>query len=216
MLKFIAFTSIFLSTSFAFSYPEHWWKPVPESTRHGDWEILPQAASERSGEVILSKRNELGVFSNFGHTPFKLNGDTFASIEGFWQMMKYPDPKDSNDPRLAFVNEYPHTRAEVASMHGFTAKEAGDSANLINRKHNIKNVSYKKRFFNYKDFASGSTFHLDLMEQATKAKVMQNTGVKKLLLETKGLVLRPDHLQGENVPPSYAYYKILMAIRDKL
>lgn len=44
------------------SYPQHWWTPA---ARDGApvWEILPQEA--RPGEVILSKRNELGLLSKF-------------------------------------------------------------------------------------------------------------------------------------------------------
>src|SRR5205823_2599457 len=45
----------------------HWWDPA---AREGapDWEVLPQEA--RPGAVILSKRNELGLLSNFAATPF--------------------------------------------------------------------------------------------------------------------------------------------------
>ena len=59
------------------------------------WEILPQAAGP--GEVIVSKRHELGLLSNFAPTPFTFRGQRYASLEGFWQMMLYPDGPD--DPR---------------------------------------------------------------------------------------------------------------------
>ena len=52
-------------------YPAHWWTPVPEAGKP-DWEILPQAA--KPGQVILSKRNELGILSNFAPTPFVYRG----------------------------------------------------------------------------------------------------------------------------------------------
>src|SRR4051812_25790346 len=42
-------------------YPPHWWAPVSKEGAP-DWEIFPQDA--KSGEVILSKRNELGILSN--------------------------------------------------------------------------------------------------------------------------------------------------------
>jgi hypothetical protein len=67
-------------------YPARWWQPVPTAGAPG-WEILPQAAAP--GEVILSKRNELGLLSNFAPTPFVFHGKRYASLEGFWQMMKY-------------------------------------------------------------------------------------------------------------------------------
>ena len=63
-----------------------------------EWEILPQEA--KPGEVILSKRNELGLLSNFAATPFEFRGKRYASLEGFWQMMKYPEGPD--DPRAKF------------------------------------------------------------------------------------------------------------------
>ena len=79
-------------------YPAHWWTAV---SREGApaWEILPQEAN--SGEVILSKRNELGVLSNFAVTPFVFRGQRYASMEGFWQMMLYPEGKD--DARAQFA-----------------------------------------------------------------------------------------------------------------
>ena len=52
----------FISSALLASYPTHWWEKVPEQERRGSWEILPHEAAR--GEVILSKRNELGVFSN--------------------------------------------------------------------------------------------------------------------------------------------------------
>ena len=61
------------------------------SEREGapSWEILPQAA--KPGEVILSKRNELGLLSNFAPTPFTFRGQSYASLEGFWQTTLYPE-----------------------------------------------------------------------------------------------------------------------------
>src|SRR4051812_38840160 len=74
------------------NYPAHWWAEI---SREGapSWEILPQEA--KPGEVILSKRNELGLLSNFAATPFVFHGKRYASLEGFWQAMLYPEsPKD--------------------------------------------------------------------------------------------------------------------------
>src|SRR6188768_1796304 len=76
------------------NYPAHWWTPVPTNGAPS-WEILPQAAGP--GEVILSKRNELRLLSNFAPTPFTFRGQRYASLEGFWQMMKYPE--SDNDSR---------------------------------------------------------------------------------------------------------------------
>src|SRR5881275_2295539 len=95
-------------------YPAHWWTPVATEGKP-DWEILPQEAGP--GEVILSKRNELGLLSNFAPTPFVFHGKEYASLEGFWQMMKYPE--GPNDPRAKVPGPesklaWKYTRAEVA------------------------------------------------------------------------------------------------------
>src|ERR1700681_3531332 len=96
-------------------YPSHWWTPVPEAGKP-DWEILPQAA--KPGQVILSKRNELGILSNFAPTPFVYRGKRYASLEGFWQMMKYPE--DPNDPRAKFPGlEWKYARKQVGQMVSF-------------------------------------------------------------------------------------------------
>src|ERR1700692_3418761 len=103
-------------------YPAHWWTPVPEDQK-AVWEILPQAA--KPGQVILSKRNELGILSNFAATPFSLRGKRYASVEGFWQMMLYPEGPavGTKDPRAKAPGvEWKHTREEVSQMTAFTAK----------------------------------------------------------------------------------------------
>src|SRR5579863_4600665 len=105
-------------------YPARWWTPVSEDQR-AVWEITPQAAGP--GEVILSKRNELGILSNFAATPFPFHGKRYASVEGFWQMMLYPEGPE--DPRAkASAITWLHTRDEVAQMVSFEAKDAGTAA----------------------------------------------------------------------------------------
>lgn len=51
----------FANLAWAQDYPAEWFKEIPRSEAES-WEILPQDAKE--GEVILSKRTELGIFSN--------------------------------------------------------------------------------------------------------------------------------------------------------
>lgn len=105
-------------------YPANWWTPVSKEGA-ASWEIMPQEAGP--GEVILSKRNELGLLSNFAPTPFEYRGKRYASLEGFWQMMKYPEGPD--DPRAKFPGlAWKYTRDEVAQLTSFDAKKAGDLA----------------------------------------------------------------------------------------
>src|SRR5580704_11414159 len=115
----LAFAAAFLAQGTA--YPAHWWTPVPEEQK-ASWEILPQAA--KAGEVIVSKRNELGILSNFAATAFTFHGKRYASVEGFWQMMLYPEGPE--DPRAkASAISWLHTREKVAAMTAFAAKDAG-------------------------------------------------------------------------------------------
>src|SRR5215510_10906847 len=105
-------------------YPAHWWTPVIDPKKP-DWEILPQEAGP--GEVILSKRHELGLLSNFAPTPFTFHAKKYASVEGFWQMMLYPESAD--DPRKTFAGlEWKFTRDQVTDMTAFEAKSAGTLA----------------------------------------------------------------------------------------
>jgi hypothetical protein len=105
-------------------YPAHWWAPVPKDGAPA-WEILPQEAGP--GQVILSKRHELGLLSNFAATPFIFRDKHYASLEGFWQMMLYPEGKD--DLRTMFPGlEWKYTPEQVAEMTSFEAKSAGTLA----------------------------------------------------------------------------------------
>ena len=189
-------------------YPQSWWKYIPREDA-SSWEILPQDAND--GEVVLSKRTELGVFSNLAYSPFYYDGDNYNSIEGFWQMMKYPE--NVNDRRFDFG--YEMTRGHVAMLWGFDAKNAGKEANRIMQEHEFSLISYNGEFFDYKDYSFGSENHYRLIFEATKAKIEQNEHLRLLLRKTKGLILIPDHRQG-NKPKSYYYHEILMKIRDQL
>jgi predicted NAD-dependent protein-ADP-ribosyltransferase YbiA (DUF1768 family) len=175
------------------------------------WEILPQEAGP--GEVILSKRNELGLLSNFAATPFTFHDQCYASLEGFWQMMKYPE--GPGDPRAIFPGlRWPSTRQQVAQLTGFEAKRAGTLGDENMRKMGITWVTFEGRQFEYRPAVPGE--HYRLIEAATREKVRQNAEVRKVLLATGNLTLRPDHHQEPNAPAAWHYYDILMQIRTEL
>ncbi|MDQ1469663.1 MAG: hypothetical protein QOJ99_1143 [Bryobacterales bacterium] len=191
-------------------YPEHWWTPVPEANRP-DWEILPQAA--KPPEVILSKRHELGILSNFAATPFVFHGKHYASVEGFWQMMLYPE--GAADPRAKFPGiQWEHTREQVAQMTAFMAKDAGTLGEDNMRKMKIDWVTFEGRRFTYWSAERGE--HYNLIVAAMHAKLDQNAKVKDTLLATGDLILRPDHYQEENAPAEWRYYQVWMDIRLEL
>ena len=191
-------------------YPARWWAPVPKEGVPA-WEILPQEAGP--GEVILSKRNELGLLSNFAPTPFTFHGRRYASLEGFWQMMKYPE--SDTDVRAKFPGlEWKCTREQVSQLTGFAAKHAGDLANDNMKKMGITWVTFEGKRMEYKPATPGD--HYRLIVEATREKVRQNPEVRRVLLATGDLVLKPDHQQAPDAPAAWRYYEILMAIRAEL
>lgn len=194
-------------------YPDHWWKPVPESER-AVWEILPQAADRSKGEVILSKRNELGLLSNFAATPFEFRGKRYASLEGFWMMMKYPESKD--DPRTAAPVKWRYTRDQVAAMTAFEANAAGALAEENMEKLGIDWVSFEGERIRFKTDPKGVDRHYELILGATRAKLAQNPKVKEVLLSTGDLKLRADHFEDEDGTKAWRYYEIYMKLRDEL
>ncbi len=191
-------------------YPAHWWEAVPEADRAW-WEIPPQAAGP--GEVVLSKRNELGLLSNFAATPFEFRGERYASLEGLWQSMKYPEGPE--DPRALQPGvTWPHTRREVTRMVAFEANEAGSRADEIMRAMGIDWITFEGERIRFMD--EDRQRHLEIIEAATWAKVRQNPEVEGALLATGDLVLRPDHITEIDPPPAWRYYDIYMRIRREL
>jgi predicted NAD-dependent protein-ADP-ribosyltransferase YbiA (DUF1768 family) len=192
------------------AYPARWWQPIPAQGVPA-WEILPQAAAP--GEVILSKRNELGLLSNFAATPFIFHGKHYASLEGFWQMMKYPE--DDHDPRATFPGlNWPYIRDQVAQLTSFAAKHAGDFADKNMAKMDITWVSFEGKRMEYRPTQPGA--HYQIIVAATREKVRQNPEVRRTLLATGNLILKPDHHQETNVPAAWRYYEILTRIRSEL
>lgn len=209
-MKMFFFLTLFIAQlGLAQDFPAEWFKEIPRSESES-WEILPQDAKE--GEVILSKRTELGIFSNFAATPFSLDNKSYASVEGLWQALKYPDPEVLDDPRHA-MEGWSYSRSDVEQMIGTEAKKAGNAANKIYSKYQFRNISYGARFFDYKDFSEGSEIHYLLIKSALRAKLDQTEGLWSLLMKTGCLKLMPDHKISSNDPLSYHHYKIFMELR---
>jgi predicted NAD-dependent protein-ADP-ribosyltransferase YbiA (DUF1768 family) len=191
-------------------YPAKWFDAINDPNKP-DWEILPQEAEP--GEVILSKRNELGILSNFAPTPFEYQGKRYASLEGFWQMMLYPEGADDQRAKFPGV-EWKYTREQVSQMTAFEAKSAGALAEENMSKIGIDWASFEGKHFPYRSAERGE--HYRLIVEATRAKIEQNPEVKRVLLATGDLLLKPDHHEEPNAPPEWHYYEILMQIRSEL
>jgi len=128
-------------------------------------------------------------------------------------MMKYPEGPD--DERAKFPgNEWKYTRAQVANMTSFEAKNAGSLADANMKRMGITWVTFDGRKMEYRPAQPGE--HYRLIVAATRAKVAQNADVRKVLLATGDLVLKPDHRQEPNPPAAWRYYEILAQIRSEL
>lgn len=190
-------------------YPAQWWAPL---SKEHDWEIVPQDAG--SGEVILSKRNaDLGLLSNFAPTPFKFHGKEYASLEGFWQAMKYPEGPDDERAKAPGV-EWKHTREEVEKMTAFDARHAGDEGTKNMKAIGINWVTFEGKKMDYRVNEKGD--HYNVIVAAMKEKVRQNPEVQKVLLSTGDLKLKADHHPEPNAGPAWNYFDILMDIRGQL
>ena len=204
-------SALFPPTQTKIDYPDEWWRVVPPEEKEW-WEVLPQEAERSKNEVILSKRTSLGILSNLASTPFTLDGVQYASIEGLWQSLKYPDPDDPKDPRRTL--SWLHTREEVRRLSGFEAKNAGEATRENYKKLGLTKVSYRGKWMDYK--GKDKQIHYRLIFQATTTKIRQNKDARDILLATQGLTLLPDHKQDPNAPPAYRYYDILSKIRRQL
>jgi predicted NAD-dependent protein-ADP-ribosyltransferase YbiA (DUF1768 family) len=99
-------------------------------------------------------------------------------------------------------------------MTGFEAKRAGTLAEENMRKMGIDWVSFEGKRVEYRPATPGE--HYQIIVAATWEKVRQNPQVRRVLLATGDLVLRPDHHQEPNAPAAWRYYEILMQIRTEL
>lgn len=188
-------------------FPAHWWLEVPREQAKS-WEILPQEAGEL--EVVLSKRNELGLLSNFAETPFVLHGVCYPTVEAFWQMMKYPEGKE--DPRWQWATNWKYTREQVSQMNGYSAKSAGGYANFLMEKNDANWVTFEGKKIPFALKEPGE--HYQLIWSALSEKIRQNPQVLEVLLATKNLKLLPDHRISEQAPKEWKYNILWMEMRE--
>lgn len=189
------------------SFPAHWWQAIidPEAP---EWEILPQAAAP--GQVILSKRNELGLLSNLAATPFTMDGTPFASVESLWQMTKLPE--NPQDARAQI--QWPCTREDLRQLSGLPAKRLGDQISVLMKENGIAWVSYQENQMPYPETAPGPFYRL--IRRAMREKALQNPAVLEVLCKTGDLILRPDHHVPGPLSPAHRYDEIWMELRKEL
>jgi predicted NAD-dependent protein-ADP-ribosyltransferase YbiA (DUF1768 family) len=150
----------------------------------------PDACREPINILSTSSDPEIRILSNFAETPFELDGRTYASVEGFWQGLKFEDETK---------------RREIAALVGPRAKQAGEEAGpfetLVYEGHTIR---------------SGSPEHWGLMALACGAKFSQHAEARQALLKTgdRPLVHKP-HRDSRTIP-GVIMADIWMRVREGL
>jgi predicted NAD-dependent protein-ADP-ribosyltransferase YbiA (DUF1768 family) len=134
------------------------------------------------------------ALSNFGLSPFVLDGMVFASVEGFIQGIKFPE----GDPR----------RAAAFASSGWPAKHLGDTADRSGAYWGGARVAY------------GSPDHHRLIERAMRARIAQSVGLQEILRSTGNATLIHDTGAGADSPttslPASVFCRVLTEIRSEL
>lgn len=136
--------------------------------------VKPDAPKPESLNVFSQSGEPLGrALSNFAHTPFEIDGVKFASVEAFYQALKYLDPVK---------------RAEMAPLYGSFAKSAANKAPKLTE------TSYMGE-----KITLGSAEHHALIERAIRAKLEQNPNILAGLLESGNRPIVHDTGKGMNL-----------------
>jgi predicted NAD-dependent protein-ADP-ribosyltransferase YbiA (DUF1768 family) len=130
------------------------------------------------------------LISNFAHAPFRLDGREYASVEGFWQGLKFDDAKE---------------RRRVAMLSGKQARAAGDEVRYG------ATVTYEGAVV-----PVGTWDHWQLMERACEAKFTQNDEAREALLGTNDRPLTHRMRRDSRSIPGVIMAEIWMRIRARL
>ena len=151
--------------------------PEPEACR------IPVNITSQSPEPLR-------LASNFAHTPFELHGLAYASIESFWQGLKFPDEAD---------------RRRLAALHGPAARDAGHDAPAADT-----------FVYGGETVRVGTYDHWRLMEQACRAKFTQHAAARAALLSTRNRPLVHQVRRDSRNIPGVIMAAIWTRIRDRL
>lgn len=154
-------------------------------------DLGPQADACREpiNVTSMSRDPQVKLISNFAPTPFELDGLSYASVEGFWQGLKFDGLE----------------RREVARLAGGAARGAG------RKKEYGATVRYQGQAI-----AVGTWAHWALMERACAAKFSQNAEARAALLATGGRPLTHRVKHDSRTIPGVIMAEIWMQIRARL
>jgi ribA/ribD-fused uncharacterized protein len=130
------------------------------------------------------------IISNLAPTPFMLRGQRYASVEGFWQGLKFDDDAD---------------RARVAELSGTQAVEAGRAR-----------VGIEQFIHEGSWHPSGGPYHHRLMYEACAAKFTQSEEARAALLATGERPLTHRTRRDSRTIPGALMADIWMRVRARL
>ena len=143
--------------------------------------------------VYSRSDEEIGrLLSNFAHTPFTLDGVTYASIEGFYVALKFLDEDK---------------RARMATLYGPVAKNIGKKSTLVT-------TCYRGEWFEL-----GSETHHALIKRAIRAKLEAHPEMARAFVATRPRPIvhetgRPDPVGARF--PAAVFCRILTELREEL
>lgn len=146
-----------------------------------------EAACREPINITSSTEERWRPIGNLAQTPFELHGRRYASVEGFWQGLKFDAPAD---------------RKRVAALHGGQAKSAArgmpERATIL---------------YEGATIPVGRPEHWALMRQACTAKFTQNLLARQALLATGERPLSHRVRRDSRTIPGVIMADIWMSIR---
>ena len=137
----------------------------------------------------LSTDPQITLISNFAATPFELDGRPYASVESFWQGLRFSEPE----------------RPRIAALVGAEAKKAG------------REQPYQDTLiYNKRTIRVGTCEHWRLMEAACRAKFSQHAEARAALLATGDRPLTHKVRPDSRTIPGVVMADIWMRIRRLL
>lgn len=155
-------------------------------------DLGPRGEACREPINITSRAVDPGIrlLSNLANTPFELDGETYASVEAFWQGLKFVEPE---------------RRRAIAGLHGQEARHAGfgapDRTELEYRGERVR---------------AGTAVHWRLMSAACLAKFTQHAEARAALLATGDRPLEHKTRRDSESIPGVVMASIWMRIRAAL
>ena len=150
----------------------------------------PDACREPINVTFRSTDAMIRLISNLAHTSFELDGKTYASVEGFWQGLKFSDSE---------------RRRQISQLHGLEARSAGFDAEASDI------FIYRGRTIRV-----GTSDHWHLMYLACRAKFSQHEQARVALLSTRDRPLIHKTRRDSRTIPGVVMADIWMRIRRTL